>query len=194
MASNFLEVANLALEMLGEDPIESETQNSPGAKAIARVKNLARKAELRRYTWNFSVRRASLAAETSQTTWGELNKFVLPTGFVRLILDDETDDLLDWRIESDDKEATYIVTTDEAPLNIKYVHDVTTPALWDALFDIAYACSMARFMAIKTTGSAQRLAQVMTAYEEAINEAMRVGSLEKIPDDPPEGTYLQARR
>src|SRR5437773_2024005 len=100
MATSEVGIANAALGKLGSSrKIESLTQNDPNARTMSGAYVRIRDALLRRYTWGFSIRRASIAADGSQTTWGKHNRYSLPNDFLRLTRDNETGRAVDWRIE-----------------------------------------------------------------------------------------------
>src|SRR5262245_52196167 len=100
MAVSEVSIANLALQKQGaSSKIEALDQDSANARSIATAYESVRNALLRRYQWSFAIKRASIAADATLTTWGELNRFPLPDDFARLIRDDETGVRTDWRIE-----------------------------------------------------------------------------------------------
>lgn len=189
-----LEVANYALQKLGAKRVESFDQDHPNARSISAVFDLVRRAELRKHIWNFAVRRATLAADTAQTDWGSHNRFRLPTGYLRLIFDDETGEHVDWTVESDAADGKFIITDDDAPLYIKYIHDVDTPALYDDLFVEAIACKMAYEMCREITGSSEQKAQLYRDYNDALGWAAGITMRERVVRETPESVYLTARR
>lgn len=194
MAVSDVEVANYALSKLGTSRIESFSQDTPNARTMNSVFQKIKTSILRSYRWNFATRRAVLAAHVSQTDWGSLNRFPLPSGFLRLIFDDETGQHVDWRIESDSTDTLFVVTTDAAPLYIKYIHDVTSPALYDSLFVEALACKLAMETCQEITGSNTKKESLREDFRQAINEAKQVGSMESTADEFPEDDWLAARR
>jgi hypothetical protein len=194
MAASDIGVANYALQKLGAERVESFDQNHPNARSVKAVFDTIKRAELRRYHWGFATRRTILAADTAQTVWGNYNRFTTPTGFIRLIFDDETGQRTDWRLESDDTDTLFIVTKDVAPLYIKYIHEVKAANLYDALFENAFATKMAFEMCEEVTGSGGRKKSLKDDYKTAIAEAKRVGSIEKMAIEFPEDTWISERR
>mgnify|MGYP000862511461 CR=1 FL=1 len=67
MASK-VSIANGALERLGEKRIESLTQDDVRARSMNASFDSVRDALLRKYDWGFAIRRASIAADGSETT------------------------------------------------------------------------------------------------------------------------------
>src|SRR3954470_7295005 len=111
MALSKVAIANGALQKLGAKRIESLDQNTPNARSMSAAYDSARRALLRKYTWGFAKRRASIAADGSQTAWGEHNRYTVPNDYLRMIRDDESGLNVDWQIESAD-DGVFIITDD----------------------------------------------------------------------------------
>lgn len=189
-----VEIANQALSKLGENSIESLTQSNSRASAVNQVYEKLKRAELRRHTWGFAKRRASLPASTTQTAWGSLNRFPVPSDFLRLLRDDETGMQKDWTLESDNTGTLFIITADSAPLQIKYIANVDTPPLFDDLFVEMLASKIAWEICEKITGSTAKRQLAERDYDTARAEAMRVHAIETRPLEFPEDTWEAARR
>lgn len=148
MAASNVSIANRALQILGTSRIESLTQDHPNARTMNTAFEPVRDALMRRYRWNFTKTRASIAADASQTEWGNLNRYTLPADYARLIRDNETGLRVDWRVERG-----FIVTRDAAPLEFKYHAIVTDPALFDALFCELFSHELALKTCKEVTGN-----------------------------------------
>lgn len=183
MAVSNVAIANGALQKLGARRIESLTQDAPNARSMNAVFERVRASLLRRYDWSFAIKRASIAADSTQTTWGELNRFSLPNDYIRLLRDNETQQKLDWKIEG-----RYIVTNDAAPLEIRYLADITDPTLFDALFVEAFEWRLAYVTCKEITGSDAAKSDVAGSFQEVIDDAKLYGAIEKgaieSDDDP----------
>ena len=188
MATSNVAIANLALQKLGTKRIESLTQDHPNARSINACFTAVRDQEIRRYDWGFAIKRASIAADSSQTTWGDWNRFSLPNDYIRLVRDDESGLAVDWRIEGG-----FIVTADAAPLDIRYIARIEDPNLFDQLFIDAFASKMAHQCCKEITGS-NALQQIVKAdYDFAIAEAKRCGAIEKPAQEAPEDGWITVR-
>lgn len=179
---------NAGLQKLGASRIESPTQNTPHARTMSAAYDRVLKAELRRYDWGFAIKRDSIAADAEQTVWGDWNRYALPNDFVRLIRDDETGQSVDWRIEGQ-----FIVTADDAPLNIRYLAFIEDPNYYDSLFVDALAAKLAYETCQDITGSTGKQQQAKMDYDFAIAEARRLGAIEKPAQEFPEDDWLNAR-
>lgn len=194
MATSKVAIANRALQLLGSPKrLESLSQNHPDARSISAAYDAVRDAELRRHTWNFSIRRASIAADASQTEWGSWNRYVVPNDFLRLIRDDESGIATDWRIEGSDL-GQVIITADGSPLKIRYVASIDDPNFYDTLFREALSAALAVACCKEITGSTAKTQDARAAYQDAIEEAKRIGSFEEPAQEFPEDDWILAMR
>ena len=189
MATSNVAIANGALQRLGEKRIEALTQDSPNARSMNAAFERVRRAELRRYIWNFAVKRDSLPQDGTDAVWGGWNRFSLPNDFLRLLRDDESGQLLDWKIEGQ-----HIVTADGAPLDIRYIADITDPNYFDPLFIEALECKLALVTCEEITGSTSKKESIKDDYKTAVHEARLTGAIEKEAQEFPEDEWITARR
>lgn len=201
------DVCNLALQKLGAKRISALTDQSPSARACNLLYDSARRAELRKYDWNFAIKRAQLAADTPAPTWGRQNSFTLPSDYIKLTngypeelaanqnvvgltvaFTANMTGLKDWVIEG-----KAIVTNDQGPINVRYISDVTDTTLWDSLFVQTVACAMALGMCEELTQSNTKKADIGKEYLATIDEAKKQSSIEVAPADPPPDIWLACR-
>lgn len=188
MATSNVAIANGALQRLGAKRIESLTQDHPNARSMNAAFERVRKRLLRRYDWGFAISRASVAADASGPTWGDWNRYSLPNDYVRLIRDDESGVNLDWKIEG-----RYILTADAAPLEFRYIADITDPAQFDDSFIEAFECKLALETCEEITQSTSKKASIQADYDDAIAEGKKAGAIEKSAREFPEDEWIQAR-
>ena len=153
MASGQSEVSicNLALSRLGEESITALSDNTPQAIECNRLYAITRDMELRGHNWNFAIRRADLAADTTSPSWGYDNRYRLPADFLKLVEVESTDQ---WRVEAGNagESGSFFVLTDLSdPIYIRYVARVTDPAVFDPLFINMLAARLAMDLAPKLT-------------------------------------------
>lgn len=188
MALSTVAIANRALQKLGAGRVESLTQNHPNARSMNAAFATVRDAELRRYNWGFAIKRASIAADGDGPEWGDWNRYSLPGDYISLIRDDETGVAVDWKIEG-----LFILSADEAPLDIRYIARIEDPNYYDALFVEAFACKLALECCQEITQSTSKKASIEADYDFAIREAKRLGSIEKPAQEFPEDSWLLVR-
>ncbi len=189
MASN-VEIANRALQYLGAKRIAALTEDSRNAQAINACFESVKLAELRKHPWAFAIARASLAANATAPIFTRDNSFPLPSDFVRLLPQDAEDNMnnLDWQIEGRN-----IITNDSAPLEIRYIYNVTDPNEMDALFREAFAAKLAEVTCEEITQSNSKKADAKDTYKEIIAEAKRANAIEKVAEKPPEDEWVTCR-
>jgi hypothetical protein len=181
-------IANRALQKLGTKRIESLNQDHPNARSINACFDILRDALLRQYRWSFAIKRDSIAADGDGPTWGDWDRFTLPNDFIALIRDDESGHAVDWKIEG-----LHILSADGAPLEIRYVARIEDTNYYDALFVEALASKIAFECCEEITGSTAKKDRAERDLENAINEAIRIGAIEKPAEEFPEDEWITAR-
>jgi hypothetical protein len=193
MATSKVAIANRGLQLLGAKRIESLAQDQPNARSMSAAYDAVRDNELRKFTWGFSIRRAAIAADGSQTEWGDWNRYSVPNDFIRLIRDDETGIAPDWRIEGSEI-GKVIITMDSSPLYIRYVSLVDDPNQYDASFREAFSAALAKATCFEITQSSRKMDACDAAYQDAIEEAKRIGSIEEPAQEFPEDDWILVQR
>lgn len=95
---------------------------------------------------------------------------------------------LDWVIEG-----RQIITNDSAPLDVRYVYNVTDPNEMDSLFREALSAKLAEALCEEITQSNTKMATVVTAYKDIVAEARRANAIEKVAEQPPEDSWVTCR-
>jgi len=189
MASE-VEIANAALQKLGAKRINALTEDSVNARACNACYSRLRDAELRAHTWNFAKMRKGLAADVDAPEFGKARSFQLPADWLRMLSPYPEMNLndLDWEIEG-----KKIYTNDSAPLQIRYVRQVTDPNEMDALFRESLSARMASEMCEQLTQSNTKKQLLDGGYKSTIAEARRTNAIENISAEPPEDTWVTVR-
>lgn len=189
MATSNVQIANLALQKLGQGrKLESLTQDHPNARALNLAFEPMRQAELRAHAWSFAVKRDSVAADGDGPVWGDWNRYSKPNDFLRLLREDETGIATDWKIEG-----LFVLSRDAAPLEFRYIADITDPNYFDSLFVEAFACRLAKQCCKEITGSTSAVKDLEAQHDIAVAEARRIDAIEKPADEFPEDEWLTAR-
>lgn len=190
MAST-VEICNRGLQLLGAARITNLNDASVSARAMNVAFDPIRLNELRRHTWNFAIKRAQLAASATAPPFGRTNKFPLPSDFLRLLPPDADQNWnsRDWKIENG-----HIVTDDSAPLNIRYVADITDANTMDSAFREALSHALAIATCEEITQSNTKAARVQDGYDEVVSDAKRINAIENAPQDPVEDTFITCRQ
>ena len=194
MASE-VDICNRALQKLGASRITSRLDNTKEARACNFAFDIVRDAELRTHNWNFAVKRAILAEDTSTPVFGYGHQFQLPADWLRNYM---TNDNSTPRTIGDTKpawktEGRKILTDDGGSFNLKYIAVVKDTTQFDALFVESFASKMAYELAEELTQSNTKKAAALQDYKMAIAEAKRTDAIEDPSDEMPEDTWITAR-
>lgn len=189
MASN-VEIANRALQFLGADRIVDLAQNSKQARAANFAFETVRKSVLRSHPWNCAITRAQLAEDATAPLFGRETAFTLPVDCLRPLHPDPDLNFndLDWQIEG-----RKLITNDSAPLDFRYIKDLSDPNDMDPLLREAVSMKLAFELAEELTQSNSKKEAAWTAYKEAIAEARRANAFENVAGKPPEDEWVTVR-
>lgn len=201
MASQ-VDIANLALAILGKPTIASFTDPSVPARVINVEYDMIRRALLRgRATWRFTIKRASLPQLTQAPVSGPYTTmYALPTDCLRVLLAGDTYpglDLSDYRLGPTDAgyliEGRNILCDYGAPLSLKYVGDITDTTLFDSWFCIYLAAEIAWTCCERLTGSDAKQAAAKERKADALLQAASSNALENTPEFPADDTWMAVR-
>lgn len=202
MASE-VEICNRALQKLGARRIVALNENSVNARAVAQAYPIVRDAQLRAHPWNFAVKRAQLAANSTAPLFGKQSAYPLPSDFLRLLPRDPGSGFnqswspnipfngyidRDWQIEG-----TELLTNETGAFDLRYIAFVTDPNKMDILFREAVSAALAIEICEELTQSNAKKADAKDDYKKAIAEARRTNAIENIAVFPPEDTFVVVR-
>jgi hypothetical protein len=189
MASE-VEICNRALQKLGAKRITSLAQDSVTARACNVAYEVVRDRLLRRHFWNFAIKRAELAADSSAPDWGKANVFQLPSDFIKLapLYPEDNRANLDWTIEGQQ-----ILTDDDAPIQIRYVSRVEDPNQMDPIFREVLATELAFELCEEITQSTSKKEGLRQDLKEIYADARKANAFESVSADPPDDSYLTCR-
>lgn len=171
-ASSEVDLANMALTMLGQQPIAALTDNNNRAKLADKRLADVRDTVLRAHQWNCCIKRASLSAHGTAPVWGYSNRYQVPTDFVRLVSTESN--TTDYRIEAGNQGESPLlfILTDDTEMKILYVAKITSVAQMDSSLVQAIACRLAADIAVAVTGDAAHEASMMKKYQMVVSQAM----------------------
>ena len=194
MAESNVVIANRALQVLGiSTRISALDQDDVNARAINLAFIPVRDALLRKYEWNFAIRRTSLAKLSDEDAYEGLNQYLLPNNYARLLRQDKTGTTTvlrkDWQIENGK-----ILTADGSPLEFRYLAKVIDPKEFDSLFDELFAYKLALATGRALTGSATIFEEVKVEHDKLEREAQQLNAYENDAVEPPEDEWTQIMR
>lgn len=189
MAST-VEICNRALQKLGAERITSITEDSVNARACNNAYEAVKVAELEDHYWVFSIKRAQLAADVAAPAFGRGYSYTLPADYLKLApLDPEwVDPDSDWQVEG-----KKLLTNDAAPLNIRYVYDVTDPNEMTPLFRESFATRLALELCEEITQSNSKKEALDRDYEKIVRRAKKSNGILQVAQQPPEDPFVYKR-
>jgi hypothetical protein len=179
MAITPLDIANMALAVLDEAPIDSLDQDVKAARLLNLHFDLTREAELTKYAWVFAILRATVVgADTGGNDCGLNFAYELPADCLRplpLTHNGEPDGVpISWR-----QEAGLIYSDQPGPLAIRYVANLTDPNDWDALFTEVLVAALAIKVAHPLTHKSGMIDIARSAYDRALDAALNANAIQR---------------
>ena len=204
MPTSKVDIANLALTKLGSnEKLTSLSDNSVAARAMNRLYDPVRQAELRRRHWSFSIVRTSVAASATTPDWGFGYAYPLPADFLRAVPVSDyfvVPSLSDYTSQDASAFAfevvggvRCIVTDFTAPLKLRYVYDVTDEGQFDPLFVMAFAARLAFEACEQITNSNTKKQACQQDYQMSVREALAANAIEKPPQPFADDSWVIAR-
>lgn len=180
------EIGNRALIKLGQPRVSNfETDESVNAVTINALWSSVRDIVLQTYPWNFSVKRANIAASAEAPSWGYSYKFPIPSDCLQIL---EIRDDVEYQAEDN-----HILCDESGPIYIKYISNSTDVDSWPPTFNelfIAHLAIEASERITDDTGLKQLLMQQLRMVEEKV---MATDSVENWPVDPVEDDWIKVR-
>lgn len=196
MADSEVEIVNLALDVIAEDPITSiETPTGSLASRMARQYSHQRDALIQSYNWTFARERTTLTPDGTDPPFGYESRFRLPSDCLRFLgifnkrepQHNYTSDRTSFKREG------RFVLADGDTLDIFYLKRVTNVGEFDPLFVNALAGRLAVAVSYKSSVSKALRQQAAGLAESAIKQARRTHAIEDMPEEIVASDWLDAR-
>lgn len=198
MASE-VEIANVALTLLGSSRVLSIDDDVKAAREIKAVFNISRDALLAGYDWSFAKTRTQLSALASAPPFGFGLQYQLPVDCLRVVMVGDHYagvDLTDYR-GSPTEEFTFegrtILTDLGAPLSLVYIKRVTDTAQFQSNFAKAFGAQLAVDVCEALTQSETKRARAEAQLNKEIGLAIRANAIELPPKRLADDDWLIAR-
>lgn len=173
-----IDIINMALRILGSQPITAITDDSEGARIANTVWDIVVDDVLADHNWNFATVRATLAEDAESPEFGYDNQFVLPVNPYCLRVVRMAD------IDSEYKVEGRLLLTNEGEAQIIYIGRIDDTTKFSPKFVSALASRLAAEMAYPLLQSITKKKLAMEDYLFKLREARSVdgmeGSVEKI--------------
>jgi hypothetical protein len=175
-AASEVDIANMALTMLGQQPIAALTEsNNRATMTNARYADV-RDSVLRAHPWNCAIKRDKLAVIADQAPdWGYTTTFALPADFLRLV--DIEDPTQKYSLESGNQgdvsadANNLVLLSDATEMNIRYIYKVTVVTQMDDTLKHAIAIRLAGDLALAITGDSGKEQFLIQKYNQFLMQA-----------------------
>jgi hypothetical protein len=181
MATSEVQICNIALQMLGANPITSLTEGSQRASLCNEFYGPARDATLRDHEWNFAQVRVNLVKEVETPAWGFDFQYQLPTSPYCLRVNEPDPIEAEWTVESNADGSGRKLLSDTDGIGIRYTARITDVNLYTPLFVMALAANLAAMMALPLTEDSRQMQLMETKYRALLSEAKSMDSQEGSP-------------
>lgn len=185
-------IANMAIGMLDEAPIDSLAEDSKAARLLNLHYEQTRMAELKKNTWVFaimSVTTESLAVEGGENV-GQYS-YPIPPDALRILPVTENGEPDGYPVPFR-QEAGLLYAGVSGPRRIRYIGNLVDPNDMDPLFIEVWAAAIAVKIAHPLTHKTGMIDVARNAYQTALAEARRVNAVER-GHMVPRQTWAQAR-
>lgn len=170
MATSSVDLVNMALTLLGEEPItDLNEENKPARFANSHFKNV-REEVLRSANWTVATKRAVLASAATGPVWGFTFNYVLPADYLKLVSISEPQER--YRIEENQ------IASDVSPMQIRYIFKMTDVSRMDPLLQSTIAAKLAVDMAIPITSNRELMRDMARVFLDRIAEARFIDAQE----------------
>lgn len=222
MAVSAVDIANRALQKLGDLTIRSFADNSKSARLASTSYDIIRRSELSKMVWNFALVRTSITylvdthGNPIVPSWGFGLTYQLPPDCVHVyqvsdifnglsLHEYRNQDVREFVIEGDKlltnmtgnaSFSNVVVTPTPAtpvPLPILYVADVTDTSKFHALFIEALACKLAMEWCETDTQSLPKRQKAEQEYNATITQARFINAVQNPPQPRPDNTWILSR-
>jgi hypothetical protein len=184
-------IANMALDLLEEEPIVSADDNRTAVRWMARNFGPIRDAMLRSHPWNWAIKRAALDVEVTAPASGWSYGYLLPSDFIRLV--PLTGGYLNGADVPFALEGQRILTNAGTSAKIVYVARVVDETKMDPIFVQALAATVASRAASFITGKTSYMQLCQQLAKDLTLQAQMVDALEGTPAEAAGDDWINGR-
>jgi len=182
-------IINRGLALLGAEPINDLTDDTPEAKIANRIYDESRKSILSEVLWNFATKRVLLNQVVGTPVWSlDAVNFIfqLPSDVIRVHgINSKT---AIWRIEGEQ------LLSNATSMGIIYVYDLTDTTKYTGSFVDAFADKLAADMAYAVLNSNTEAKAMLDKYESvSLPKATAENSQEGTPPDVDDSLWVLAK-
>lgn len=168
-----IDIANGALQRLGEPPIGSLEDSSERARALQRALPIVRDRALAEGLWSFARKQVSLAALAGAPIVDFVHRYRLPADFIALIRHHAPG--------AYERQEAELYSDAPPPLTITYVRRIEAPQLWSPLFTELVEIRAAIRVAPAIKGSGYNTSDLIAEETGSLTKARRRAAQQQQP-------------
>lgn len=177
-------ICNMALGLIGAEPITAITDNTRIAKACATFYEATKLNLLRSHNWNFAMKRATL--NSSSTPAFEFKYAIAkPSDYLRIVSF--------YNYTGEFKEEGGNILLNQASVQTKYVRDDVAETDFDPSFEVCLASKLAHVICYQITQSATLVQVIAELHKNDLAQARRNNAISNTPDSFQEPVWLAER-
>ena len=180
-------ICNSALIKVGGSVIQSLTQDTKSAQILNAIYAHIRNEVLRAHKWKFAMKRAILSPLATTPEFEYNYQYTVPLDCLRVVSVD--DDKYAWT-----REGEYILSDNEAGLEVLYIYRNEDESSWDSSFSETFAWRLAGEIAYAMTQSTERTKTCMEGYKESLAYARSFSSTEGTMKDFQVDVWTDSRK
>jgi len=190
MASSKVDICNLALDLLQvDDPVtDIDNPSTKTEELCSRWYDNTRREALRAHSWNFAIKRAQLAQDSTSPAFGYSAAFNLPADYIRLMYvtlnDVNAEQILDpqsYSVEDGQILIGGIRSVTPDALNIVYTYDADNVPRFDPLFTAYFYTLLAQNMAYSASQSNTNIQRINGLMDQIESKAKAMDGQESPP-------------
>ncbi len=192
MVSN-IEIANIALTLLGQDPIVDFSDETESARVMDRLFDTNRDAVLRAHPWNCATARETLVLLAAAPAFDWAYAFQLPVDPYCLKVLALNDDQEDGDAGDEFQIEGRTLVTNQSTASIRFIKRVTDATEYDALLYETIAVRLAWKAAITLTANRALATDMRQMYLDGLKEARTMDGMEGTPFHQDATTLTEVR-
>lgn len=163
-----IQVWNMALDILKEQPLASVADTDAPALWLSRNYDQQRDFLMESMLWKFALTRTLLAVDGSAPSWGWTYQYTLPTDCMRLVPPTYNGEWMGTPIPYE-SENTVLMMNSPGPLKLRYIRRITNEGLMTNGFVEVLSLRLARKLCHWMTGKASMMETVNKQLQEAVD-------------------------
>lgn len=172
-----IQIWNMALDVLREQPLSAVTDTGATAKWLSRNYDQQRDYLMERYLWKFALTRTELAADPTKPAWQWQYRYLLPTDSLRFVPPTYNGEWGGTPIPFEE-ESGYLLCNTAGPLRLRYILRTTNEGLFSNGFCECLSLRLALRMAHWMTGKTSMVQEIKDLYRGTVSEVVQTHAVQ----------------